>query len=79
MSWKDKLQKNEGLKDAIDSALDRDRPPAAENKKIEFIDFLRNLADLIEVNYPDELFEHESSKEGKEFYFLGTRLSRERE
>ena len=50
-----------------------------------------NLADLIEVNYPDELFEHESSKEGKEEVYRGyrklrtakrllsTRLSRESE
>lgn len=91
MSWKDKLQKNEELKDAIDRALARDRPPAAENKKMEFVDFLRRLADIIEEKYPDELFEHESSKEGEEEVYRGyrklrtanrlfnTRLSRESE
>ena len=67
---------NEELKDAVDRALTRDRPLAAENKKKEFIDFLRNLADIIEAKYPDELFEHESSKEGKEEVYSGYRKLR---
>ena len=76
MSWKDELQKKEELKDAVDRALTHDRPPAAENKKKEFIDFLRNLADIIEAKYPDELFEHESSKEGEEEVYRGYRKLR---
>ena len=67
---------DEELKDAVDRALTRDRPLAAENKKKEFIDFLRNLADIIEAKYPDELFEHESSKEGKEEVYSGYRKLR---
>ena len=67
---------NEELKDAVDRALTRDRPLAAENKKKEFIDFLRYLADIIEAKYPDELFEHESSKEGKKEVYSGYRKLR---
>jgi len=67
---------NKELKEAIERALARDMPPAAENKKMEFVDFLRRLADLIEAKYPDELFEHESSTEGIETVDRGYRKLR---